>query len=198
MLDAAVAEFSRLGFHDAAMDSIAARAGISKPMLYLYLGGKEELFTACLRREHTRLVQAVVDAITPTGRDSPYPPDEQLWRGLHAFFRFVDAHRDGWAVLYRQARGSAAFAPHLAAMRERMVDAVCGLLARAVADEGRTAGATDLRSMAYALVGAAESTADWYVDRPGADPAAAATRLMNLVWLGARSLLRGEAWLPPA
>ena len=42
------------------------------------------------------------------------PPDEQLWRGLRAFFRFVGAHRDGWAVLYRQARADVAFAAELA------------------------------------------------------------------------------------
>jgi len=33
MLDAAVAEFARLGFHDASMDDIAARAHVSKPMV---------------------------------------------------------------------------------------------------------------------------------------------------------------------
>jgi AcrR family transcriptional regulator len=198
MLDAAVTEFARHGFHAAGMDEIAARAGVSKPMVYLYLGSKEELFTACLHREGTRLMQAIVDAVTPADADRRYPPDEQLWRGLEAFFTFVDAHRDGWAVLYREARGVSGFSGDLAAMRERMVDALAGLLARAVAVQGRPASPTDLRAMAYALVGAAESTADWFVDLEHADPGAAATRLMNLLWLGSRSLLHGETWLPPS
>lgn len=198
MLDAAVAEFARHGFHAASMDEIAARAGISKPMVYLYLGSKEELFTACLHREGTRLMRLIVDAITPADPDLRYPPDEQLWRGLEAFFGFVDGNRDGWAVLYREARGVSGFSGDLAAMRERMVEAVAELLARAVDAEGRQASATDLRAMAYALVGAAESTADWFVDRERADPSAAATRLMNLLWLGSRSLLHGETWLPPS
>jgi AcrR family transcriptional regulator len=197
MLDAAVAEFARHGFHAASMDEIAARAGISKPMVYLYLGSKDELFTACLHREGTRLMQVIIEAITPTDPDHRYPPDEQLWRGLEAFLRFVDGHRDGWAVLYREARGVSAFSRDLAAMRERLIDAVAEVLARAAALQGREASGTDLRAMAYALAGAAESTADWFVDRERADPAAAATRLMNLLWLGSRSLLHGETWLPP-
>ena len=54
MLDAAVEMFSRNGYHETSMDVIAAEAEISKPMLYLYYGSKEELFGACLNRELSR------------------------------------------------------------------------------------------------------------------------------------------------
>ena len=56
MLDAAVQIFSVNGYHETSMDAIAAQAAISKPMLYLYYGSKEELFGACLNRELTRFV----------------------------------------------------------------------------------------------------------------------------------------------
>ena len=56
MLDAAVQMFSVNGYHETSMDAIAAEAEISKPMLYLYYGSKEELFGACLDRELTRFV----------------------------------------------------------------------------------------------------------------------------------------------
>ncbi|MEV5448251.1 helix-turn-helix domain-containing protein, partial [Streptomyces sp. NPDC052644] len=123
MLDAAVKVFSRRGFHAASMDEIAEDAGISKPMVYAYLGTKEELFIACLHRETARMVLAIAGAAAPD-----LPPDQRLWRGLRAFFGFVGAHRDGWAVLYRQARGSQPFAAELAAMRARLVDVVAGML----------------------------------------------------------------------
>jgi len=55
VLDAAVRVFSQHGFHTASMDEIAEVAGVSKPMVYAYLGTKEELFIACLRREAARL-----------------------------------------------------------------------------------------------------------------------------------------------
>jgi AcrR family transcriptional regulator len=195
MLDAAVAVFSAAGFHDASMDEIAARAGISKPMVYAYLGSKEELFLACLHREGTRLMEAVASAVAPADAPS-LPPDEQLWRGLRAFFAFVGAHRDGWRVLYRQARGTEPFVAELGAMRARMVDVVSALLSRVIASSGRSPRPVDVIAMAYALVGAGESLADWAVDHSEEPPETTATRLMNFVWLGAGELLGGAVWRP--
>lgn len=191
MLDAAVSVIARRGFHAASMDEIAEIAGISKPMVYAYLGTKEDLFVACLHREATRMVEAVVASVRPDA-----PPDEQLWNGLRAFFTFVDAHRDGWSLLYRQARGREPFASELAAMRERMVEIISRLLARAVALAGGPAGPADLRPVTYALIGACESMADWLLDHPGEDPERTAARLMSFIWLGADDLLAGAAWRP--
>ena len=192
MLDAAVAVFSAAGYHAASMDEISVRAGISKPMVYAYLGTKEELFIACVHREGTRLMEAVAAAAAPG-----IPPDEQLWRGLRAFFRFVADHRDGWSVLYRQARGQERFAAELAGMRQRMVEVVAGLLTRVLESSGRRARPGDVTPMAYALVGAGESLADWVVDHATEPADVTATRLMNFVWLGAGELLRGATWRPP-
>ena len=191
MLDSAVKVFSARGYHAASMDEIAEDAGISKPMVYAYLGSKEMLFIACLHREGTRMMEAIVAAIAPD-----IPADEQLWRGLRAFFGFVGAHRVGWAVLYRQARGEPPFTGELAAMRGRMVEVVAGMLGRAMTAQGREARETDLEVMAYALVGAAESVADWLTDHHEADPEKAATRLMNITWLGAGQLMYGQVWRP--
>ncbi|WP_434742370.1 TetR/AcrR family transcriptional regulator [Micromonospora sp. SH-82] len=202
MLDAAVRTFSRRGFHAASMDEIAESAGISKPMVYAYLGTKEELFVACLHREATRMLEAIAGAAAPD-----LPADLRLWRGLRAFFGFVGAHRDGWAVLYRQARGSQPFAGELATIRARMVEVVAGMLHHArserepeparVTESGREVGGSDLEVVAYALVGASESLADWLADHPDADPAATATRMMTVAWLGAARLLTGTTWTPP-
>ncbi|MEV4753791.1 TetR/AcrR family transcriptional regulator [Micromonospora sp. NPDC049559] len=191
MLDAAVRVFSRRGFHAASMDEIAEDAGISKPMVYAYLGTKEELFIACLHREGTRLLETIAGAVDPA-----QPADERLWAGLRAFFGFVGAHRDGWAVLYRQARGERPFAAEVTAMRARMVEVVAGMLARAVRAEHPEVRADELETMAYALVGAAESLADWLADHPDADPDRTATRLMNVAWLGGAQLLSGSVWRP--
>ncbi|HEX6969419.1 MAG TPA: TetR/AcrR family transcriptional regulator [Micromonosporaceae bacterium] len=192
MLDAAVRVFSARGYHAASMDEIAEGAGISKPMVYAYLGTKDALFISCLHREGTRLMEAIAAAVAPN-----LPPDEQLWRGLRAFFRFVGAHRDGWSVLYRQARGEQRFAGEVARMRTRMVEVVAGMLGRATRAQRCTVRRTDLEVLAFALVGAAESLADWLADHPDADPDKTATRLMNAAWLGAGQLLRGELWRPP-
>jgi AcrR family transcriptional regulator len=189
MLDAAVQVFSRRGYHAASVDEVAEAAGISKPMVYAYLGTKEELFTACLHREGVRLIEALVAV---SGAD--LPPDEQFWRGLRAFFTFVDTHRDGWTVLYRQSRAQEPFAEVIAQLRARMVEIVTGTLTRVSANAGLQVREDDVSTMAHALVGAAEALAEWVVDHPGEDPDVTATRLMNAVWMGADALLRGETW----
>src|SRR5690242_2164049 len=80
MLDAAVAVFARRGYRLASMDEIADVAGISKPMIYAYLGSKDELFAACITREANRLEAAVSGSV-----GAGDAPDHQLWQGLHAF-----------------------------------------------------------------------------------------------------------------
>jgi AcrR family transcriptional regulator len=198
MLDAAVVEFAHHGFHAASMDDIAARSNVSKPMVYAYLGTKDDLFVACLHREGTRLMQAIIDVV-----DLEVGLDEQLWRGVNAFFGFVAAHRDSWSLLYRQEHGR--YAVELSQMRARMLDVVTGMLNRAVAHRAQLAATSaepdmtaqpDLTAMAYALVGACESLAGWLVDHHDEAPQTAARRLMNIVWIGAEQLLDGAHWQP--
>ena len=192
MLDAAVSVFSRRGYHSASMDEIAELAGISKPMVYAYLGAKEDLFAACIRREADRMMTAIA------GRaQDDLPPDEQLWRALRAFFGFVDEHRDSWSMLYRQARGEGgSLATELDSIRDRIVDLVSYLLGRSRAAHGARGTDSDLRAFAYALVGAAESLANWLTEHPEESAEATAARLMNLAWVGFRDLLRGDVWRP--
>ena len=175
MLDAAVAVFSRRGFHLASMDDIAEVAGVSKPMIYAYLGSKDDLFIACIRREGQRLMELIAAAV-PAG----LTPDARLYRGLLAFFEFITEYRDGWIVLYRQARVHGSFAREIAAARERIIVMVAALLARSSGDD------THARTMsiAYALVGAAEAMSDWALEHPEETPDALTNRLMDVVWTG--------------
>ena len=150
MLDAAVKVFSRRGFHAASMDEIAEDAGISKPMVYAYLGTKEELFVACLHREGTRLIEAIAGAAAPRPA-----------RRRAALARAARVLR-----LRRRAPGRLGGAlpagPRRAAVRRRT-----GRHARAgwsrwwpgcsttrCAPKGARSAPTDLEVVAYALVGA--------------------------------------------
>ena len=49
IIGAALEVFAEKGFHGAAMDEIAAAAGVSKGTIYLYFEGKEDLFLAMVR-----------------------------------------------------------------------------------------------------------------------------------------------------
>jgi len=191
IMDAAVDVFSRLGFHAASMDEISEVAGISKPMLYAYLGSKEELFATCIRREATRMMEAIA-----TGVEPDQEPDVQLWSGLRAFFGFVGENRASWLVLHRQASTQGGpFAAELADMRGRAVSLVAALLTQST-----KAPATKLEaeSLAAALVGAGESLAEWWLDHPEEPAGVVAARLMNLVWMGFGDLVDGNVWHPPS
>ena len=176
MLDAAVGVFSRNGFHGSSMDDIAEVAMISKPMLYLYLGSKEELFAACITREAQRFVDAVI-----ASADASLAPREQLDRGVLAFFTFVAENCDSWLVLYRQARSEAPFAQRVVAGRSQVALVVSQLLQR-TNPHGLDAAYFD--AVAFALVGAGEALADRMLDEEEPDPRASATLLVDLAWHG--------------
>jgi AcrR family transcriptional regulator len=193
ILDAAVQVFSRYGYHSASMDEISEVAGVSKPMIYTYLGSKEDLFGQCVRREATRLLDAV-----QAGVQTELPPDMQLWHGLRSFYRFVAEYRESWTVLHRQALTvGGSFAAEITDMRLRAIELVATLVVSAGTRKGLGEQAEfSGEGLAAALVGAAESLADWALDHPSVSERVLASWLMNLVWLGFNDLVEGEVWRP--
>ncbi|CAL9490066.1 HTH-type transcriptional regulator BetI [Streptomyces sp. enrichment culture] len=195
MLDAAVRTFGRRGYRAASMDEIAELAGVSKPLVYLYLNSKEDLFTACIRREARALTAAV-----RAGVRRELPADGQLWSGLRAFFDHTARNPDGWAVLHLQARTHGApFAAEVAAMREEIVAFVTELIAAAAREAHRDPGLPghEVAGLAEALVGAAESLADWAGATEGVTAKQAAATLMNFAWAGLGGLLADRPWTAP-
>src|ERR1700709_478007 len=58
--------FVAQGFHAAAMDDIADRAGVSKPVLYQHFPGKRELYLALLEEHVAELADRVAEAMAAT------------------------------------------------------------------------------------------------------------------------------------
>lgn len=192
MMDAAVTMFASRGYSAASMDEIAELAGVSKPMVYLYLNSKEELFAACVRREAEALKAAVAASV-----EDGLAPDRQLWRGLRAFFAHVAERRDGWTVLARQAHlHGEPVAGEVVRMREELAELVTGLIAAAAAGVRceRPIAEREVSGLAHALVGAAESLADWADAVPDQAPKDTAGTLMNFAWVGLSELMHGRSW----
>jgi AcrR family transcriptional regulator len=175
MLDAAVQVFSINGYHETSMDAIAAKAEISKPMLYLYYGSKEDLFGACLDRELSRFIEVVRGDI-----DFALAPRDMLRNTILAFLNYIEANRASWIVLYTQATSSQAFAHTVREGRERIIDLVATLLS---AGTRNPEPGTDFHTMSVALVGAGEAVAN-LVSAGDADVDEAAELLINLFWRG--------------
>jgi AcrR family transcriptional regulator len=177
MLDAAVQMFSVNGYHETSMDTIAAEAQISKPMLYLYYGSKEDLFGACLDRELSRFIDTVRADI-----DFTLGPKDLLRNTIVSFLRYIDANRAAWIVMYTQATSSQTFAQTVREGREQIIELVAGLV-RAGSRTPRPDAEHEMT--AVALVGAGEAMANRVSTGDiGVDEAAHLT--IDLFWHGLR------------
>ncbi len=90
LLEAAQAVFVENGYHAAAMEDIADRARVSKPVLYQHFPGKLELYLALLDTHCDTLEQLVRTALASTEGDK-----ERVYATTAAYFDFVS--RDGAA-----------------------------------------------------------------------------------------------------
>ncbi|MDI3407756.1 TetR/AcrR family transcriptional regulator [Streptomyces cavernicola] len=66
LLGAAQEVFVAQGYHSAAMDDIAERAGVSKPVLYQHFPGKLDLYLALLDQHCDALLQSIRTALAST------------------------------------------------------------------------------------------------------------------------------------
>src|SRR5689334_24257935 len=95
LLGAAQEVFVAQGYHAAAMDEIAERAGVSKPVLYQHFPGKLELYLALLDEHAESLVQHVREALAST-------PDNKLRveRTIKAFYDFVAGEGEAFRLVF--------------------------------------------------------------------------------------------------
>lgn len=174
ILDAADVVFAESGFHAASMEAIAERVGVGKPVLYRHFGSKEGLYGAVLDRAGDELVQRLAAVAAEPA------PREQLRAGVVAFFGFVDAHRDAWLVLHREANAVGAAAERLQAFRDRIAATVTTLIAPR--PSARAA------AVAHGIVGAGEALATWWVEHPDVPREPVAEELVDFVWAGLERL----------
>ncbi|MFE0464949.1 TetR/AcrR family transcriptional regulator [Kitasatospora sp. NPDC058965] len=96
VLAAATEEFGRHGYEATTVAAVAARVGVTKPLLHQYFGSKQDLYLACLEPVGELLLGAVRAAMTEPAGAAPAAP----LRVLHALFTALDGQREAWFVLY--------------------------------------------------------------------------------------------------
>lgn len=91
IVEAARLEFVDKGFSDARIEDIAARAGISKGLVYTYFPGKEGLFEAVIR---STVLPVIEGAAVLIAADTETPASEQLRMVVTTLYtRLVDTDR---------------------------------------------------------------------------------------------------------
>ncbi len=194
ILDAALAVFSRSGYHSASIDDIAREAGVSKALIYEHFASKQELYADLIARNVRDLTQRIGAALVGVELESGA---SRLAIGLEAFFAFVEERRDAWRMLFREVAD-----PETAAVLDRMLEQVTAEVTVLISqDPGARAldSAEDrraLRLLAEMLVGGAQSMANWWSANPDAPREQLVAIAMDFAWLGLERLSRGERWSP--
>ena len=84
------------GYHAAAMDDIAERAGVSKPVLYQHFPGKLDLYLAILDTHAGALIDAIRQGIAATEDNKT-----RVHNVLSAYFDFIDGEARGDGGVFR-------------------------------------------------------------------------------------------------
>jgi AcrR family transcriptional regulator len=180
MLEAAELVFAERGFRATSMEEVAARVGVTKPMIYEYFGSKEGLLRACLERARRQLLDATATAVALGGE-----PCDVLGRAIGAFFDFVDEHEAAWSVLRAEAMLTAGpGAGEIEEIRRQQSDYTHALLAGMPFAAGLSHTALQVR--AEMVTGACERVAVWRTTQ-GADAVTAAratAEVMTALWPG--------------
>src|SRR5215469_10534716 len=95
LLDAAMEVFVARGYHAAAMDEIAERAGVSKPVLYQHFPGKQELYLALLDESVESLVDTVRTALRSTNDNG-----QRVSATFSAYFAYVAENRGTFRLVF--------------------------------------------------------------------------------------------------
>ena len=181
LLGAAHELFVAHGYHAAAMDDIAERAGVSKPVLYQHFPSKLELYLALLDQHAEHLVQQVRSALQSTADNK-----QRVTAGVTAYFDFVvDGEGTDGAGAFRlvfesDLRNDPAVRARVERMTQGCVDAIAETIAH---DTGYRAEEAQLLSIG--LSGLMEVGARWWLTSPDRIPKERAVELlMGLAWRG--------------
>lgn len=176
LLAAALEVFTSAGYHAAAMDEIADRAGVSKPVLYQHFPSKLELYLAVLDTHIDSLVFAIQRAIQST-------PDNSIrvQATVAAYFDFIEADGEAFRLLFESDMNVEP------AVRERLnrmtYDCAAAVSAVISLDTGLPQEAAML--LGVGLIGSAQVTARHWLERDSKLTREQAQNLVtNIIWRG--------------
>ncbi len=176
LLDAARQVFVTQGYHAAAMDDIAERAGVSKPVLYQHFPGKKELYLALLDAGVESLFGALREALSSTEDNH-----ERVAATIRAYFDFVDDPNGAYRLVFE----SDLVNEDEVRRRVERADEMCAAQVAVVIAADTGLSEDEAMLLATGLTGMAQTSARRWLRNRRALPKDTATRLvMGLAWRG--------------
>jgi AcrR family transcriptional regulator len=171
--------FAERGFDGASVEEIAARAAVSKPVVYEHFGGKEGLYAVVVDREVRQLLDMMRAALTEGSARM------LLEQSACALLDYIEQSSEGFRILVRDSPLGSATGSYASIMSD-VARRVEGILV----DEFKRRGFDAKSAPMYAqmLVGMVGMTGQWWLDtrKPGKEVVAA--HLVNLAWNGLAGL----------
>ncbi|OIV36928.1 TetR family transcriptional regulator [Mangrovactinospora gilvigrisea] len=176
LLGAAQQVFVAQGYHAAAMDDIAERAGVSKPVLYQHFPGKLDLYLALMEQQTERLVEKVRKALEDTTDNK-----QRVDSTMSAYFEFIDDEGGAFRLVFESdLTNEPAVREILDRANRRCAELVADVIAE---DTDRPRDQAML--LATGLTGAAQITARYWLAENRAIPREAAAEMVSqLAWRG--------------
>ncbi len=176
LLGAAQEIFVAQGYHAAAMDDIADRAGVSKPVLYQHFPGKLDLYLALLDESADELVAIVRDALSSTTDNRQRVPAT-----FRAFFDYVGTSGEAFRLVFESDLGNE---PAVRARLERTMTECAEMVSRVIHAEAGL-GEAEAHLLGVALVGMAQVSSRYWLSTNRPIPQDAAEQLLSrLAWRG--------------
>ncbi len=176
LLGAAQEVFVAQGYHAAAMDDIADRAGVSKPVLYQHFPGKLDLYLALLDQHCETLVGSVRSALESTTDNKL-----RVAATMDAYFEFVEHESGAFRLVFESDLTNEP------AVRDRVNKAEldCAKLISAVIAGDTGLNPEESMVLAVGLTGISQVTARYWLAAGMPVPRDTAARLISqLAWRG--------------
>jgi len=176
LLDTGRELFARKGFEATSIEEIAARAEVSKPVVYEHFGSKDGLYALVVDREMQLLLNRFTTALAAPGQ-----PRELLERAALILLDYIETDTEGFRVLTRDAPVTTAGGTFSSLIGEvaRKVEHILG-------QQFDARGYPPQMAAVYsqALVGMVALVGQWWLDNRSVDKHVVAAYLVNLAYNG--------------
>ena len=181
--------FTDKGFEGTSVEEIAARAEVSKPVVYEHFGGKEGVYAVVVDREIQALTGALAEALSGGAQ-----PKVMVERSALALLGYIENSTDGFRILVRDspvAQATGTFSS--------LIGDVATQVEHLLAGQFKKQGLDPKTAPIYAqmLVGMVALTGQWWLDAQSPRKADVAAHLVNLAWNGLAGLERRPALTAP-
>jgi AcrR family transcriptional regulator len=174
--------FAEKGFEGTSVEEVAARAQVSKPVVYEHFGGKEGIYAVVVDREIQALTGALTVALEAGGH-----PRVLVERTALALLDYIESDTDGFRILVRDSpvtQSTGTFS--------NLIGDVAMQVEHLLGDQFTKRGLDPRVAPIYAqmLVGMVALTGQHWLDARSPQKTEVAAHLVNLAWNGLSGLER--------